>query len=88
MPGGVVQLSRQTRAPILPVVALGADPLWHFAIEPPLKLAPGGSIAEDTTEVLKHVEGQIRAHPGLWSWHQRRWRNYPIANGPIAQERA
>ncbi|MET0280961.1 MAG: lysophospholipid acyltransferase family protein, partial [Steroidobacteraceae bacterium] len=34
MPGGVVQLARQARSPILPVVSLAADPLWHFAIEP------------------------------------------------------
>src|SRR5690606_19076481 len=33
MPGGVVQLSRSARAPILPVVSLAADPVWHFQIE-------------------------------------------------------
>jgi KDO2-lipid IV(A) lauroyltransferase len=78
MPGGVVQLARQSRAPILPIAALAADPRWHFAIEPRLVLAPGGTIAEDTATVLKHVEGQILAHPELWSWQQRRWRNFPL----------
>lgn len=79
MPGGVVQLARQARAPILPVVSLAADPVWHFAIEPPLTLLPGGTIAEDTAEVLKHVEAQILARPELWSWHHRRWRKFPVA---------
>ena len=81
MPGGVVQLARQTRSPIVPVVAVSADPVWHFAIQPRLQLAPGGSVEEDTAAVLKHVEGQILAHPELWSWQQRRWRKFPVAGG-------
>jgi len=79
MPGGVVQLSRSSRAPMLPVTALAADPVWHFSIEPPLVLQPGGTIEQDTIEVMRHVEAQVLAHPQLWSWHQRRWRNYPVA---------
>jgi lauroyl/myristoyl acyltransferase len=79
MPGGVVQLARQSRAPIVPVTALAADPVWHFAMEPRLNFQPGGTIEEDTGVVLKHIEGQILAYPGLWSWHQRRWKNYPVA---------
>ncbi|HTQ37162.1 MAG TPA: lysophospholipid acyltransferase family protein [Steroidobacteraceae bacterium] len=79
MPGGVVQLARQTRAPIVPVTSLAADPVWHFAIGPRLSLPPGGSIEEDTAAVLRHVEAQILAHPELWSWHHRRWRNFPVA---------
>ncbi len=79
MPGGVVQLARQSRAPILPVASLAADPAWHFHIEPRFALIPGGSLEEDMAAVLHHVEGQILAHPELWSWHQRRWRKYPVA---------
>jgi KDO2-lipid IV(A) lauroyltransferase len=79
MPGGVVQLARQTRAPILPVTTLAADPLWRFSIDQRLQLIPGGSIEDDTAAVLKHVEGQILAHPELWSWQQRRWREFPVA---------
>ncbi len=79
MPGGVVQLARQTRAPIMPVVTLAADPHWHFAIEPRITFQPGGSVEGDTGVVLQHLEQQILAHPGLWSWHQRRWRNFPLA---------
>jgi lauroyl/myristoyl acyltransferase len=80
MPGGVVQLARQTRAPILPVATLAADPVWHFAIEPRINFQPGGSVEEDTGVVLQQVERQILAQPGLWSWHQRRWRNFPLAS--------
>ncbi len=80
MPGGVVQLARQTRAPIVPVTSLAVDPVWRFAIEPRLTLAPGGTIEEDTAIVTKHVEGQILAHPELWSWHHRRWRKFPVAD--------
>jgi lauroyl/myristoyl acyltransferase len=28
---------------------------------------------------LAKVEQQILAHPELWSWHQRRWRNFRLA---------
>ncbi len=79
MPGGVMQLARQSRAPILPVVTLAADPVWHFAIEPRISFQPGGTVEEDTGVVLRHVEQQILAHPDLWSWHQRRWRKFPLA---------
>ncbi|MEO6079307.1 MAG: lysophospholipid acyltransferase family protein [Steroidobacteraceae bacterium] len=79
MPGGVVQLARQSRAPILPVTTLAADPVWHFAIEPRIAFQPGGTVEEDTGVVLQQVEQQILAHPQLWSWHQRRWRNFPMA---------
>lgn len=78
MPPGVVQLARHSRAPIIPVTSLAADPAWHFRIEPRLALAPGGTIEEDMATVLQFVEGQIMAHPELWSWHQRRWRKHPL----------
>jgi lauroyl/myristoyl acyltransferase len=79
MPGGVVQLARQVRSPLLMVEPLAADPVWHFAIHPRLALSPGGTVEEDTAEILRHVEAQILAHPDLWSWHQRRWREFPLA---------
>jgi lauroyl/myristoyl acyltransferase len=79
MPGGVVQLARHSRAPILPVTTLAMEPVWHFAIEPRLVFQPGGTVEEDTGVVLRHVEQQILAHPELWSWHQRRWKYFPMA---------
>lgn len=78
MPGGVVQLARSSRAPLLPVTAVAADPVWRFEIGQPLVLQPGGSIEEDTMTVLRRVEQQVLEHPELWSWHQRRWRRYPL----------
>ena len=80
MPGGVVQLARHSRAPILPVTTLAAEPVWHFAIEPRLAFQPGGTVEEDTGVVLQHIERQILAHPELWSWHQRRWKYFPMAS--------
>jgi lauroyl/myristoyl acyltransferase len=79
MPGGVMQLARQTRAPIVPVVALQSDPAWRFAIEPALRFQPGGTLEEDMAVVLAEVERQILAHPELWSWQQRRWRDFSLA---------
>jgi lauroyl/myristoyl acyltransferase len=79
MPGGVVQLARQTRAPILPVATLGADPIWHFSVEPRIELQPGGTVEEDMGVVAGVVERQILAHPELWTWHLRRWRDFPLA---------
>ena len=76
MPGGVMQLARQTRAPIVPVVALQSEPAWRFAIEPALRFQPGGTLEEDMAVVLAEVERQILAHPELWSWQQRRWRDF------------
>jgi len=79
MPGGVMQLARQTRAPIVPVVALQADPVWRFAIESALRFQPGGTLEDDMAVVLAEVERQILAHPELWSWQQRRWRDFALA---------
>lgn len=78
MPGGVIQLARSARAPIVPVTAVASSPVWHFVIERPLALLPGGSVAEDTACVVRHVERQILAYPHLWSWHHRRWRKFPM----------
>jgi lauroyl/myristoyl acyltransferase len=79
MPGGVVQLARQTRAPIVPVVAIDADPVWHFDIARPLTFQPGGSLEEDMRVVLQETERQILERPQLWSWPQRRWRDFGMA---------
>lgn len=80
MPGGIVQLARQTAAPIIPLTALAMDPVWRYRIEPQLHINPGGSFEEHAAAVMKHVEGQILAHPELWSWPHRRWQKYPLAS--------
>ncbi len=79
MPGGVVQLARQSRAPIVPVTSLAADPVWHFAHRAAAVLAARRHHRGGRGAVLKHVEGQILAHPELWSWQHRRWRKFPVA---------
>jgi lauroyl/myristoyl acyltransferase len=79
MPAGVAQLARQSRAPILPISTLAADPTWHFAIRPPLVLPADGNLAEHTAFILQDMEREILARPQLWSWPHRRWCNYPLA---------
>jgi lauroyl/myristoyl acyltransferase len=79
MPGGVMQLARQTRAPIVPVVAMAAEPVWQFAIQPAMSFLPGGTLEEDMAVVLRETERQILERPQLWSWQQRRWRDFAMA---------
>jgi len=80
MPGGVMQLARQTRSPIVPVEAVSADPVWRFEVKPALVIPPGGTLEQDMAVVLQETERQILAHPQLWSWQHRRWRGFPIAS--------
>ena len=79
MPGGVMQLARQTRAPIVPVEAVAADPVWRFQMHAPLVFQPGGTLEQDMAILLRETERQILAHPQLWSWQQRRWRGFAMA---------
>jgi KDO2-lipid IV(A) lauroyltransferase len=80
MPAGVAQLARHSRSPILPIVTLAADPVWHFAIGPRLLLPAGGSLDEHAAIILQDMEREICARPQLWSWPHRRWRNFPLAD--------
>jgi KDO2-lipid IV(A) lauroyltransferase len=80
MPGGVIQLARQTRAPMLPVVTIAADPVWQFSIDGPINFQPGGTLEEDLGVVLRLTEKQILDRPQLWSWQQRRWRDYSMVS--------
>ncbi|MEW6167316.1 MAG: lysophospholipid acyltransferase family protein [Pseudomonadota bacterium] len=79
MPAGPVQLARHARAPVLPVETLAADPVWRFAIRPPVALAGSGPLEADLARLLQLTERQVRERPQLWSWHHRRWRKYPLA---------
>ncbi len=80
MPGGVMQLARQTRSPIVPVEAVAAEPVWRFEVKPALAIPPGGTLEQDMAVVLQETQRQILAHPNLWSCQQRRWRGFPIAD--------
>jgi len=88
MPGGVMQLARQTRAPIVPVEAVAAEPVWRFEMKPALTIPPGGTLEQDMALVLQEVERQILAHPQLWSWQQRRWRGFPLADAEAGKAAA
>ncbi|CAN5465119.1 lipid A biosynthesis lauroyl acyltransferase [soil metagenome] len=78
MPAGPAQLARAARAPVLPVFTLGADPVWHLAIQPPVALELV-SVEADVQALLEITEQQIRSQPSLWSWHHRRWRSFPLS---------
>lgn len=78
MPAGPAQLARAARAPILPVFTLGAEPVWHLSIQPPVVL-DHASVESDVAALLDVTERQIRSHPELWSWHHRRWRLFPVS---------
>lgn len=79
MPAGPALLARRTGAPILPLVTVAAEPVWHFVIEPPVPCTPDGTVEEDTEKLLRVVERQVLERPQLWSWQYRRWRKFPLA---------
>ncbi len=83
MAAGPALLSRQTRAPVLPVLAVGQhEGAWRFRIEPPLPLA-SGSLAASVERLARASERQALLHPELWSWHHRRWHKYPVAHATM-----
>lgn len=77
MPEGPFRLAARTGAPVFTVFACAARPRWHFIVDGPLDLGDG-SPAAAAAAVTHAMEAQIRAYPGLWSWHHRRWRRYPF----------
>jgi len=79
MTGGVAQLARHARAPVLPMATLAAEPRWQFVIAPPLVTEPGSTLDADTERLVRLTESQILAHPQLWSWPHRRWARAPLA---------
>lgn len=78
MPAGPAQLARTARSPVLPVATIAASPLWRFAVEPPVPLTHA-SLEADLRMLVDVVERQVLERPQLWSWHQRRWRKFPLA---------
>jgi KDO2-lipid IV(A) lauroyltransferase len=78
MPAGPAQLARVSRSPVLPMVAMAAWPVWRFAIEPPVTVGQG-SLEADVEFLTRLTEQQILQRPELWSWHQRRWSELPMA---------
>jgi lauroyl/myristoyl acyltransferase len=82
MPAGPAHLARRSGAPILPLVTLGADPAWHFTIEPAVPLTPGNPLEVDIETLVRLTERQLLERPQLWSWPYRRWRKFPLASTP------
>ncbi len=80
MPAGPAQLARHARAPVLPVATVAADPAWAFEIGETVQRAPGSTLEADTEQLLRLTEQQVLRNPYLWSWHQRRWRHFPLAS--------
>jgi KDO2-lipid IV(A) lauroyltransferase len=78
MPAGPAQLARAARAPVLPVATTASRPRWTFDIEPAVPLG-ADTLDADLTALVQATERQVLQHPELWSWHHRRWRQYPIA---------
>jgi KDO2-lipid IV(A) lauroyltransferase len=76
---GPAQLARHSGAPVLPVSTTAAEPVWRFAIGTALPLAAGATLESDVERLARTTEKQILEHPHLWSWHHRRWRNFPMA---------
>ena len=80
MPAGPAQLARVSGAPIFPLTTIGAEPVWHFVIEPAVQLQAGATLEQDVEQLLQENERQIMAHPEFWSWPYRRWRKFPLAS--------
>lgn len=78
MPAGPAQLARVSRSPVLPMVAVGAEPVWRFEIQPQLTIGQG-TLEADVDFLTRLTEAQVLQHPELWSWHHRRWRKFPMA---------
>ena len=79
MPAGPAQLARHARAPVLPVATTAASPRWRFEIRAPIGFEPGAALEDDLARLIAATEATVLEHPELWSWHQRRWRKFPLA---------
>ncbi len=80
MPPGAAVLAEKHSVPLFPILLDAAEPRWEFRVGKPIHL-PGSNSTEENVAVLSSlVDDHIRAHPKLWSWHQRRWVRYPFEN--------
>jgi KDO2-lipid IV(A) lauroyltransferase len=81
MPVGPAHLAKGSKAAVLPVTTTAAEPVWRFVIEPPVASLHESGFENGTRTLVGIVERQIREYPQFWTWHQRRWRKYPLASG-------
>jgi lauroyl/myristoyl acyltransferase len=73
MPTGIPGLAVRTGAPVVPVHVESAEEGWRFRIHAPLAGEDGDALLD---AMVSSMEAQIRARPGLWAWHHRRWKRY------------
>lgn len=78
MPSGPAAVARSLDLPVFPVQLLASRPKWTYRIADPLQLPHRETLEEDVAQLAAIMDAHIRAHPELWSWHQRRWIRYPF----------
>lgn len=87
MPAGPAQLARHSKAPVLPVATTAVEPRWGFEILPAVERDENATLEADVERLLRVSEGLILEHPQFWSWHHRRWREYPLAADAVPPPR-
>lgn len=73
---GPPALALRTGAPLMTAFATDDSPGWSFRIGLPLDC--GDSLEQAGAAIAQAMDSHIRAHPHMWTWHHRRWRNYPF----------
>lgn len=73
---GPPALALRTGAPLMTAFATDDSPGWSFRIGMPLDR--GDSLEQAGAAIAQAMDSHIRAHPHMWTWHHRRWRNYPF----------
>lgn len=75
----VAAFALKTGAPIIPVFALPLnDGRYRLIYEPPIEMPDPDSpdaVRELTQRCTRMLERYVRAHPELWLWMHRRWRD-------------
>jgi Kdo2-lipid IVA lauroyltransferase/acyltransferase len=84
----VAAFALKTGAPILPVFALPLDDgRYRLIYEPPIPMPDPESpdaVRELTQRCSRMLEKYVRAHPELWLWMHRRWReDVPTSDAPV-----
>lgn len=85
MPGGVPGLALRCGVPVIPVHLEAADPDWVFRVGDALDGNDEDALLD---AICASMEQQVRRLPGLWSWHQRRWKRYDFGSSPDSPVRS
>lgn len=84
----VASFALKTGAPIIPVFALPLNNgRYRLIYEPPVEMPPPDApdaVRDLTQRCTKVLEKYVRAHPDLWLWMHRRWRDdVPTSDAPV-----